>query len=104
MRVLNIGSAVMPEASAENKRVYPGLAKARVSSEPLWVVSKGLSDCTELAGDLRRDVEVSCGQMDHVGKRLQLSEAPGAVLDDFDDAVDTFCDVSGCYETLLTAS
>ena len=50
--------------------LYPGLAKERVAFEPCWTVLQGRSDCTEFARDLRRNVDVSDGQIDHVGKGL----------------------------------
>ena len=58
-------------------------------------MSQGVSDCTELAWNLRRDVEVADGEIDHVGKGLQMSKPAGPVLDDLDNSVDTFCDGVG---------
>ena len=49
-----------------------------------------VSDCTEFVGDLRRDIQVSDGEVDKVGEGLQVTKAAGAILDDFDNAVDAF--------------
>ena len=48
-----------------------------------------------LAGDLRRDVEVSHGQIDHVSEWLEMAKATGSILDDLDDSVEAFCDRVG---------
>ena len=37
-----------------------------------------------------RQIEVSDAQVDHVGKRVQIAEATGTILDDLDDAIESF--------------
>ena len=49
-----------------------------------------VSQGTESAGNLRRDVEVSDTQIDQVGEGLQTSESTGAILDHADDSVEAF--------------
>ncbi len=35
-----------------------------------------------------RQIEVSNGQVDHVGKRIEMTEATGPILNDLDDAIE----------------
>ena len=55
----------------------------------------GLLECAEFGGNLRRDIEVSNAEKDHVGKGVECAESTGAILDDADDAVDAFGDGIG---------
>ena len=43
---------------------------------------------TESCGNSCRDIQVSDGKEDHVGKGVESAESTGAVLDDFDDTVE----------------
>ncbi len=38
---------------------------------------------------MRRDIDVSDGQVNHIGKGFQSSKTTGAILDDFDYAVES---------------
>ena len=49
--------------------------------------SSTFSYCTEAGRDLRRDIEVTDGEVDHVLERREVAEATGAVLHDLDDPV-----------------
>lgn len=46
--------------------------------------------------DLLRQIDVADSQVDHVGEGVEVPETAGAVLDDSDDAIDTFSDGIGC--------
>ena len=39
-----------------------------------------------------RDIEVTDGEKDHVGKGVEVAESTGSILDDFDDSVEAFGD------------
>ena len=45
----------------------------------------------ESGWNLVRDIQVSDGQIDDIGERLQVSKAAGPVFHDFQDAVDSLC-------------
>ena len=53
------------------------------------------SECTEFGGNLRRDIEVSGAEEDHVGKGVKSAESTGSILDHADDAVEAFGDGVG---------
>lgn len=53
---------------------YAGLASGSDRMEPRW--------------DLVRDVQVTDGQVDHIGECLQVFKTTGPVFDDFQDTVD----------------
>jgi hypothetical protein len=58
----------------------------------------GLLECAKFGGNLRRDIEVSNAEKDHVGKGVEGAESTGAILDhvdDADDAVEAFGDGVG---------
>ena len=40
----------------------------------------GHSECTELSGNLRRDIYVSDAQEDDVGKGVEIAESTGAIF------------------------
>jgi len=45
---------------------------------------------------LLRQIDIADSQVDHVGEGVEVAETAGAVLDDPDDAIDTFSDGIGC--------
>ena len=55
----------------------------------------GLLECAKFGENLRRDIEVSNAEKDHVGKGVKGAESTGAILDHADDAVDAFGDGVG---------
>jgi len=48
-----------------------------------------------MAGNLRRDIEVADGQVDHVGEALEVAITGSSILDDFDNTVEAFADGVG---------
>ena len=48
-------------------------------------------DGMESGWDLVRDIQVTDGQIDDVGERLQVSKAAGPVFHDLQDAIDSLC-------------
>ena len=46
-----------------------------------------LSQGTQMAGNTRRNIEVTDGQIDHVGEVVQVAISGRAVLDDFDSGI-----------------
>ena len=48
-----------------------------------------------MAGNLRRDIEVADGQVDHVGEALEVPIIGSSILDDFDNTVEAFADGVG---------
>ena len=48
-----------------------------------------------MAGNLRRDIEVADGQVDHVGEALEVAITGRSILDDFDNTVEAFADGVG---------
>ena len=48
-----------------------------------------------MAGNLRRDIEVADGQVDHVGEALEVAITGRSILEDFNDTVDAFADGVG---------
>ena len=52
-------------------------------------------ECTEFGWNLRRDIEVSGAEENHVGKGVKGAESAGAILDHADDAVEAFGDGVG---------
>ena len=53
------------------------------------------SQCTETRRDLRRDIDVTDSEEYHVGKGIERAKSAGPILDDFDDAIEAFCDRVG---------
>ncbi|MDP7453839.1 MAG: hypothetical protein QGE95_16530, partial [Arenicellales bacterium] len=53
------------------------------------------SECTESGWNLPRDIYVTHDEEDHIAKGVKATEAAGSVLDDLDDAVETFRDGVG---------
>ena len=49
----------------------------------------------ESVGDVRRDIDVSDGEKDHVGKGVEVAESTGSVFDDSHDSVESFSDGIG---------
>ena len=44
---------------------------------------------------MRRNIHISNSQVNYVRERIQIAETTGSVLDDFDNAVETFSDGVG---------
>lgn len=54
------------------------------------------SECSQIAWNVRRDIEVSDDEVDDVGEGFQGAVSAGAILDDLvDDAVESFGDGIG---------
>ena len=51
--------------------------------------------CTEADGNLCRDIRISNGEENHVGKGVECAKSAGPVFDDFNDAVYAFSDCIG---------
>ena len=45
--------------------------------------------CTKMTRDLRRDIDITNSQENHVGKGVKIPESTGAILDYFDDTVES---------------
>ena len=48
-----------------------------------------------MAGNMRRNIEVANGQVDHVSEAIQVAISRGAVLNDFDNPVKALTDGIG---------
>ncbi len=61
-------------------------------------VSQGLrpiSQCAQTAGNMCRNIELTNGQVNHVGEVVQVAISGSAILDDFDNSVEAFSDGIG---------
>lgn len=45
--------------------------------------------CTKVTRDVRRDIDIANGQENHVSKGVKIPESTGAILDYFNDSVET---------------
>ena len=55
------------------------------------------SECSQIARNVRRDIEVTDNEADDPGEGIQIAASAGAVLDDLDDAIESFADGVGQF-------
>ncbi len=60
-----------------------------------WQCQMLLLECSKFVGDLRRDIDVTDGEVNQVDERLHRSESTGTVLHDADDPIEALGDGIG---------
>ena len=67
----------------------------KCADEAVSLRFRRVSQGTQLAGNVRRNIEVTNGQVNHVGEVVQVAISGRPVLDDFDNTIQALTDSIG---------